>query len=102
MKQVQRKYQVKAGDTTSAVAGKLGLPVAELVYYHNLHSKLVDEYIYGDVLPDKLKYILIPMNYEQEIPVSSKFEYSNGKVMKGIGKTIKNMVLPSAIFAIKK
>lgn len=102
MKQVQRKYQVKAGDTTSAVAGKLGLPVAELVYYHNLHSKLVDEYIYGDVLPDKLKYILIPMNYEQEIPVSSKFEYSNGKVMKGIGKTIKKYGITERYFRHKE
>ncbi|RXM53207.1 MULTISPECIES: hypothetical protein [unclassified Chryseobacterium] len=89
MKKVQKKYYIELGDTTSTIADKLGLSVPELVYYHNLNSGIVDEYIYGDILPEKLKYILLPINYEQEIPVSSKVKYANGKVNKGIGKTIK-------------
>ncbi|MBP2617817.1 hypothetical protein [Chryseobacterium jejuense] len=98
MKKVQKKYQIVAGDTVSAIAGKLGLSIAELVYYHNLHSGVVDEYIYGDILPQKLKYILLPMSYEQEIPVPQKLEYSNANVTKAIGKTMKKYGITERYF----
>lgn len=98
MKKVQKKYQIETGDTTSTVADKLGLSIAELVYYHNLHSGVVDEYIYGDVLPQKLKYIFLPMNYEQEISVPKKVEYSSTNVTKAIGKTIKKYGITERYF----
>ncbi|WET49759.1 hypothetical protein PYS58_01240 [Chryseobacterium indologenes] len=98
MKKAQRKYQITKGETISTVASKLGLSVAELVYYHNLHSKTVDEYIYGEFLPEKLKYILIPMSYEQEISISPEFEYSNTKVVKTIGKTMKKYGITQRYF----
>lgn len=89
MKHTHRKYQIEAGDSTSNVANKLGLSVAELVYYHNLHCEIVDEYIYGDTLPENLKHILLPIEYEHKIPDFPPITYSNNKVEKSVGKTIK-------------
>ncbi|OCA79927.1 hypothetical protein BBH99_17320 [Chryseobacterium contaminans] len=102
MKKVQKKYEIEVGDTTSAIADKLGLSVAELVYYHNLHSGVVDEYIYGDILPQKLKYILLPISYEQEIPIPPKVEYSSANVTKATGKTMKKYGITERYFQHEK
>lgn len=102
MKKTHRKYQVEAGETPSMVAAKLGLPVAELVYYHNLHCGIVDEYIYGDMLPKQLKNILIPISYDQEIPTSPKVAYSNNKVTKAIGRTTKKYGITQHYFNHKE
>ncbi|WP_179473738.1 hypothetical protein [Chryseobacterium sp. H1D6B] len=66
-----QKYHINKAETLEEIAEKLQIPVAALKYYHNLHSD-PDQYIISYILPQHLKEILLPVDYEKEIVENKK------------------------------
>jgi hypothetical protein len=80
-----QKYHINKAETLEEISEKLQIPVAELKYYHNLHSD-PDQYIISYILPPNLKEILLPLEYEKEI-VDNKNTYVKRDIQKEIIKT---------------
>ena len=89
MNEKYKKYHINKGDTLDDIIRKLEIEKVKLIYDHNLLSNdNIDNYIFGDTLPKNLKYILLPLSYNKDIPIS-KIKYSDKNVSKTNGKTYK-------------